>query len=205
MLHKKEFAVAFCVMMAFAVLALYQAETFLILIDNRLELDYNNVSAEWMTTLIRFLPGGQRFVYLFSFIVVLPFSMSYLAELESGMIPVLLVRVSKRKYWLSKALTCFIGNVVIIAVPLLFNYLLARIAYPTPLPNAIGIGGYGDGFFNWLLAGDLSYSDITCKYPIIPMISLMLNHRWLYLLIHIVMLALASGFAGVFLLFLFQE
>ena len=202
MVHKKEFAVAFCVMMAFAVFSLFQTEKFLIVWDNSVELDFNNPAPEWMTVFTPFLPAWQVFTYLFAFLVVLPYSMSYLTELESGMIPVLLTRVSKRKYCLSKALTCFIGNAVIIGVPLLFNYFLCRLAFPTDLPNSIGSGGYGVPVFNALLNAKMADGFLTCKYPIVPMLSLFLNHRQIYLLVHIGMITLASGLAGVFLLFL---
>ena len=202
MVHKKEFAVAFCVMMAFAVFSLFQTEKFLIVWDNSVELDFNNPAPEWMTVFTPFLPAWQVFTYLFAFLVVLPYSMSYLTELESGMIPVLLTRVSKRKYCLSKALTCFIGNAVIIGVPLLFNYFLCRLAFPTDLPNSIGSGGYCIPAFNALLNGEAADGFLTCKYPIVPMLSLFLNHRRLYLLVHIGMITLASGLAGMFLLFL---
>lgn len=196
MLHKKEFAISFCVMMVFAVFALYQGICYITMWGDNCWYDINIVGAEWMSAIFEFLTSWQVFTYLFAFLVVLPYSMSYFTEFESGMLPVLLSRTSKFKYCLSKMITCFIGNVLIIMIPLLVNYLLCRLAFGSK-PNAGMIGEYKLANYNNQLTGESAMA--TLKYPVIPMINLLMNHRSLYLLIRIGLISFASGIFGVFL------
>jgi len=193
MLHKKEFCVAVVSMLLFSVYAFYAS---IQLQQQYSWYDYNLVSAEYMTILLVIHKPWQVFTYLFAFLVVLPYSMSYLSEAEPGMLSVLLTRVTKRQYYLSKAITCFVGNAVIILIPFLLNYFFCSLLFPSN-GSAGGIGEYGmDNYSAFIMGTNTVYE---MKYPMIPLARLLFFHPGLYLVVHILLLSAASGAFGVFL------
>lgn len=194
MFHKKEFLIAFSAMMIFAVYSLYYSITYDL--EPFFGIDYAMPAAEYATAMLAFSRPGQTLIYMFAFMVVLPYSMSYMAESETGELTMILTRTSRTKYCISKIITCFIGNVIIVLVPLLINYLFCKLMYPSR-PNSGYIGEYGLINYTGFITGARSY--LTQKYPIIPMASLYINKLWLYTLIHIALMALAGGALGAFL------
>jgi len=193
MLHKKEFCLAFVSMLLFSVYAFYAS---IQLQQQYSWYDYNLISAEYMTIFLVMNKPWQVFTYLFAFLVVLPYSMSCLSESESGMLPVLLTRTTKSRYYLSKAITCFVGNAVIVLVPFLLNFLFCSLLFPSN-GNAGGIGEYGMANYSALIMGTNTVYEM--KYPIIPLAGMLLSHPRLYLILHILLLSAASGAFGVFL------
>lgn len=194
MFHKKEFLIAFSAMMIFAVYAVYYS------IDANSPgfgwADYGIPAAEYMTAMYVMSRPGQALIYMFAFMIVLPYSMSYMAEFETGELTMILTRTSRTKYCISKVITCFIGNVIIVLVPLLINYLFCKLMYPSR-PNSGYIGEYGLINYTGFILGQRSM--FIQKYGVIPMASLFVNKLWLYTIVHIVLMALAGGALGAFL------
>ena len=198
MVHKKEFLLALCAMMLFSLYALFYS-VMLCNYDGDIKwLDFCLWSAEAYALLDSFLSPGQMFVYLFSFLVVLPHSMSYLNDRESGQFPLVLVRSGKRNYICSKLIACFIGNFLIIAVPLLLNHLFCRISFSSA-QNFMLINGYGTESYAGSLSGDSFIVNLK-YYPAEMFIELFTKSTWLYMLLHIGIVSFLSGLFGVTLL-----
>lgn len=198
MVHKKEFLLALCAMMLFSLYALFFAVV-LCNIDGEIKwLDFCLWSAEAYALLDGLLAPGQMFIYVFAFLIVLSHSMSYLNDRESGQLPLVLVRSGKRNYICSKLIACFIGNFLIIAVPLLLNHLFCRISFSSE-PNFMMLNGYGTESYAGLLTGE-SYI-IPLKYhPAEIFVKLFMKSTWLYMLLHIGIVSFFSGLFGVMLL-----
>ena len=194
MLRKKEFTIAFSGMMLLSVFSLYYS----IEIQNWYGWhDYRIISGNWMTMLHWTNRGWQIFMYLFCFVAVLPYSLSYPAELEAGCLPILVTRSDRTCYCLSKVVVCFIGSSSIILIPLLLNWCFSQMAFSS-MPNLPGIEYKLKNYSNLI---DGSVSVVSYKHPTLQMAALFVNRPNMYVLLHVVLLSLFSGFWGVVLLF----
>lgn len=131
------------------------------------------------------------FLFLLPVVCALAFADSTIEEKDSGLLPALLARQSKTQYYFAKMLTCVIAAVLIVVVPLLINFALNAMVYPTPFESGI----WPDG----RIAGQrLFYESDWEGWAYLLMKSLYLKNIYLYLLAHIGMAGLYAAVGSAF-------
>ncbi len=194
MLHKKEFLVAFCAAMAFCVLSL--------LVSTNAALRNCGADQSEVLSADSIFAGNASsgiwyfFQYLFPFLIVLPHSISYIQDIDCGALPLLTTRGDRKRYVFSKLTACFLGNVVIILIPFLLNLLLCHIAFPSNENSARWV--YGVLQYDGILLG--TNHSYQTAYGALPFLRLYLFSPTLYNVLYILILSLASGIVGVFVL-----
>lgn len=83
------------------------------------------------------------FYMLLPILVTIPFGDSFFADNKSGYIKNVLIRVKKKKYYLSKYIATFISGGLVIVIPLLINLIVSSMFLPSHLPQVIS--GYPIG------------------------------------------------------------
>lgn len=191
MLHKKEFACAMCFMMVFCVISMMFAVA-----ECRENYLLYSVSANIKFIGSTYSPLWSIFTYVFSFLIVIPHSMSYIGDLDTGICPYIFVRSSRGKYYFSKISAAFLGNMLIIAIPFLFNLLLCMIALTTE-PN-YSFGFYGlSGFSSMVLGQGYIFQAENLAFPLAE---IFVRFPGVYCLLYILFISFNAGLFGVFLL-----
>lgn len=129
------------------------------------------------------------FSLLYPFLVVLPFSTSYLDDCENQVLPIYFSRVSKISYYLSKLLACFIGTTLVILIPFLFNIVLCNLFLPHNHNTWFGEYSMGN-YYRQLLGTNILYNT---PHSEMPLLKIYLRSPFLY---NILYLLLFSGFSG---------
>ncbi len=75
-------------------------------------------------------PFYDIYINIVPFLVVFPFAMSYVNDCNNRIIPLFQVRMGVRKYYISKAVACFVGGFVAFFVPLMINIFLNNVTFP---------------------------------------------------------------------------
>ena len=70
------------------------------------------------------------FSLLYPFLLVLPFSTSYIDDYKNQLLPVYISRTSRTIYYVSKLVASFFGTFLIIAVPFFINLILCNVFLP---------------------------------------------------------------------------
>lgn len=194
MLHKKEFLVAFCAAMAFCVISFAY--------EVHVSLQFCGADLGKVVSADSIFAGNASsgmwyfFQYLFPFLIVLPHSISYIQDIDCGALPLLTTRGGRKRYVFSKLVVCFLGNMVIILIPFLLNLLLCHVALPVNENSARWI--YGCGNYDGILLG--TNHSFQTDYGALPFLRLFLYSPTLYNVLYILILSLASGITGVFVL-----
>lgn len=138
----------------------------------------------------------SSFCIFWPFLVVLPFSTSYVDDYKNQLLPVYFSRVSKRDYYVSKLAAAFVGTAFIIAVSFLANLLLCNCFFPHN--SNTWIGQYQmPSYYRSLLGTNIDYRTL---YPAIPLLRVYLFSPFLYNLIYILFFSLFSGLLGSFIM-----
>lgn len=136
------------------------------------------------------------FAILYPFLIVLPFATSYVEDCKNQLLPVYFSRCSKKNYYISKLIACFLGTALVIAVPFFLNLLLCNIFLPHN--NNTWIGEYQlENYYRNLLGTNHLYS---VKYPKMPLLKIFLYSPFLYNLVYLLIFSLFSGLLGSFVL-----
>lgn len=181
------FKISFLLMMIYSV----GSVVYTLLLPSNAEI-YSNLSADAIYA------GGMSplwyyFREAFPFLAVLPFSLSYINDRDSGIIPLVLSRGNTKEYFLSKTFVCFCGSAIIILLPLAFNLSLCHIALPSGYNYPFG--SYGDLNFSNLLTGETLM--FSTKNPAFPFLRIFLRTPVGYNILYILLLSLFSGLLGV--------
>lgn len=80
--------------------------------------------------------GSEAFTFLLPVVCTLPMSVSYLEDLQSGTLPYILLRTTKRRYKWSKVLSCGLFGGVVVATSILILLAVYYARYPI---NGAGI------------------------------------------------------------------
>lgn len=141
-------------------------------------------------------PAFGMFCALFPFIIALPFAASYIQDNTQKVKDALIFRSSRKHYFISKGIICFIGTAAAFMLPLLLNLIMCHIVFPhnfnTPYAD------YGLLSFNdTITRGNLSYNT---PYPQLPFWELYVGSPLLYNLLYTLIFSLFSGLLSVFLL-----
>ncbi len=120
--------------------------------------------------------GIQPYLYYFllPIIVVIPFGLSYYSDMKSGYINHICLRVSKKKYLMSKYCATFISGGIAFIIPLLINLMATAVLFPSILPQA------SDEMGNTLTTSYILYK-------------LYFNQPYLYIFIYFIIDFIAGG------------
>lgn len=91
------------------------------------------------------------YISIVPFLVVFPFAMSYIDDKRNYILPIMQVRSGVRVYYVSKAVTCFLGGFFSFFIPMMIGILLNILTFPQS-----GITFLGDCFdvnFNAAITG----------------------------------------------------
>ena len=136
------------------------------------------------------------FQSIYPFLVVLPFATSYVEDKRNHLLPLYFARTSRRVYFSSKLVACFIGTAAVILLPFLFNMVLCNLFLPHN--NNTWLGEYQMlNFQGYVLGTNLVYET---PYHELAFARLFLNNRLLYSFIYLVAISLFSGLLGMTML-----
>jgi ABC-type transport system involved in multi-copper enzyme maturation permease subunit len=136
------------------------------------------------------------FSMVYPFLIVLPFSTSYLDDYQNRLLPVYLSRSSRQAYYLSKLLASFLGTSMVIAIPFLLNLLLCNLFLPHNHNTWFGEYQMGN-FYRQLLGTNLLYTTSDTE---LPFLKLYLYSPFLYNLLYLFFFSLFSGLLGALVL-----
>lgn len=141
-------------------------------------------------------PSYSMLIFLFPFLIVIPYASSYIDDYRNQLLPVYATRSSRTKYYVSKLIACFVGTSLVIAIPFLINFLLTNLFFPHS--RCLLPGGYPDGVFcqNVLGIGTAYKSN----YPVMSFLGLFLDNQILYSLLYLVIISFFAGWMGTFVL-----
>lgn len=125
MCNKNGFKVALSINMAFALI------TYLYYVWTYWEQDVSTiVSPSAAFLLLESNPFFAIYIELAPFVVVLPFAMSFVTDKQNLCLPLLQSRCGVKTYYYSKAITSFIGGVLVFLIPGIINIILNNITFP---------------------------------------------------------------------------
>lgn len=94
-----------------------------------------------VSTLYRCWIGGNysqfsmAFYYFLPLLAAVPFSWSLADEIKSGYRKQAIVRCGREKYYFSKYITAFISGALVVAIPLIVNYIIVACFIPARTPD----------------------------------------------------------------------
>lgn len=143
--------------------------------------------------------GGNWWDYIaliFPFLVVLPYSLSFLNENKSGVVLYVQARGNRKTYYYSQLITCFIGTALVFLVPFLLNILLNAILFPVNGNDYISTYNAYDSNWTDTIMGKGFYRATLFHGYLFKKIAIM--HPQLYNVLYAFGIAIASGVMGMF-------
>jgi len=136
------------------------------------------------------------FSIIYPFLIVLPFSTSYIDDYRNQLLPVYISRSSRKDYYVSKLIAAFVGTAVIIAVPFLLNLILCNVFLPHNYNTWFAEYQMGD-YYRGLLGTNLLYHT---AYHELPFLKVYLFSPLFYNIMYLLFFSLFSGLLGSFVL-----
>ena len=136
------------------------------------------------------------FSLLYPFLLVLPFSTSYIDDYKNQLLPVYISRTSRTIYYVSKLVASFFGTFLIIAVPFFINLILCNVFLPHNQNTWLGEYQMGN-YFRQLLGTNILYQT---SYTKMPFLKIFLYSPFLYNFIYLLIFAAFSGLLASFTL-----
>lgn len=135
------------------------------------------------------------YVSIVPFLAVFPFAMSFFDDRKNAVLPVLQVRSGVRVYYVSKAVTCFLGGFLAFFIPLMIGMFLNNMTFPES-----GITFLGDLF-------DMNYDArvtganvvVATKWAGLWFPRLFLEAPELFNLLYCLLFSVTMGIFGMFL------
>jgi len=109
-------------------------------------------------------PFSIVFYYLLPIISALPFSWTLASEIKSGYRKLVVVRSGRMNYYFSKYFATFVSGALVIAIPLVINYVIVACFVPARLPDpgeCIWYGVYMNSFLSELFYTQPLVYDLT--------------------------------------------
>lgn len=132
------------------------------------------------------------FSLLYPFLVVLPFSTSFVDDYKNHILPMYFSRVSKVDYYLSKLFACFLGTTLVIFIPFLLNLILCNAFLPHNHNTWFGEYAMGN-YYRRLLGTNILYNTAHCE---MPFLKVYLKSPFIYNMLYLVLFSLFSGLLG---------
>ena len=136
------------------------------------------------------------FAILYPFRVVLPYSTSYIEEYRNGLVPVYIIRSSRRTYYLTKLGAAFVGGASVIFLPFAMNLLLCNLFLPHNGNTWLGQYQMGN-FYRWLTGTNLLY---PVEYSKVPFLGVYLYSPFWYNVMYLLFFAAFTGLLGMVVL-----
>jgi hypothetical protein len=125
MINKLSFKISFTIILFFCLVC------YLINVISVIDSDIFNIySANSLFALNSYNNYWNIFCNIYPFLLVFPFSFSYIDDLNAKINPYFMGRMGKRNYFVSKMITCFIGGFIIIFIPFIINLILCNLTFP---------------------------------------------------------------------------
>ena len=199
MLNMRGFCFSFLIMLVFSIYS------FAVVAFRLMGVDRSSVfSADACFMGCYYSPTWYFFLYIFSFVIVLPHATSYIADIETGVYSLAVLRSGKKNYFLSKMIATFVGNFIMIAIPFLINLILCHMTFSST--SNYPFGEYGlPNYYRTVLGSNYIFSTDQTE---IPFMHIFLTSPTLYNLLYIFIVSVVSGYLGVFVLslsFLFNR
>lgn len=143
--------------------------------------------------------GGQCWSYLqlvFPFLIVLPYSFSFMRESKSGVLFYVQTRGDRKTYYYSQMIVCFLGTALVFLIPLCLNILLNSILFPVNGNDYISSYHRYDANWSNMIMGEGFYRPTLFRGIIFK--GLAIYHPQLYNLLYAVWLSVSSGVMGMF-------
>lgn len=136
------------------------------------------------------------FSLLYPFLVVLPFSTSYIDDCSYQILPMCFSRTSKANYFLSKLVACFIGTAFVIFAPFLLNLILCNVFLPHNHNTWFGENAMRN-YYRQLLGTNILYNTPYCE---MPLLKIYLRSPLFYNIIYLVLFSVFSCLLGALVL-----
>lgn len=189
MLSKRNFRISFTLMM------LYAIGVYLVNVYVNLNTDISaTISA---SSLFVGNEKGDYYRYLealFPFIVLFPFSFSYLNDKKTKMGCLLQTKMGNRNYYLSQMITCFLGGTSILFIPLILNLILTSTTFLETGYTYFGLYNTS-GYCNTLLGNDTAINTVNSG---MTFLSLYILSPFLYNFLYTLIISLFAGLISIF-------
>lgn len=184
MLNKKDFKISFTIVLAYCLI------TYVSNVLSSLKIDISMMySSDALFALNCNSPFWSKFSVIFPYLVVLPFSFSYIEDNNINIHPYFMQRLGTNQYFKGKAIVSFIGGFIIIFIPFAINIVLNYITFPTNHNTYYGI--YNTlGYCNYLLGSGIA---LNTQYKEFLFLNLYLYSPFLYNLLFLIMCSTFSG------------
>ena len=184
MIEKAGFKISFSIVLGYCLIC------YIINVLHSINVDLSMIlSADSLFSLNSNASMWSVFNVIFPYIVILPFSFSYIDDNNSNIHPYFMQRVGKKQYFIGKIIVSFIGGFIIIFVPFAVNLLLHHITFPDNHNTFWGI--YNTlGYCNALTGSDVI---VSTQQKGLLFLKLYLYNPFLYNLLFLVICSIFSG------------
>ena len=100
---------------------------------------------------------------IFPILAVLPFADSYLVDRKTGERTLTLIRTTPGRYYWSKAFAVFLSAFLVFFIPLLTNFLLSFLAFPTDSVSHLGYDSFQGAYY--LNLGYILFAPLFWYHP----------------------------------------
>lgn len=105
-------------------------------------------------------PTTDLFFILLPLLAVIPYGWSYASEKKSGYFQQMLSRVSRLKYFSSKALATFLSGAFVVAIPVVLNFIMCASMIPLFTPDVSEVIWFG-------IFPDALWSSVFYNHPFV--------------------------------------
>lgn len=140
-------------------------------------------------------PLNSKLALLYIFVLLLPFSFSYLTDRRNNMLPILQTRCGIKNYYFSKMIATFIGTTIIFFIPFVISIILNQVIFPSE-----GLQVNGSELYSYNYTATITGSNVFAKTvgKSVPFIRLFLDHPQLYNVLYAFFFAVFTGILSVF-------
>jgi len=134
------------------------------------------------------------YINIVPFIVVIPFSMSYITDKFNTILPALQTRCGSQKYYFSKGIVCFLGGFLVFFIPFMLSILLNHLTFPQSGTTFLG-DLYDTNFDAGIVGSNVLKSTrwLGIHFP-----KLFVYNQELYNVLYLFLFSLAMGLFSVF-------
>lgn len=191
MLNRKEFQCSFLISLFYAcfsfiyVMGQFKGIDVCMIKDANQGVCYSELNGLWF-----------YFLVLYPFLILLPFSTSYIDDHQNRLVPFYTLRNTRRTYFYSKIAVSFLGSFLVIFIPFLINLILCNAFMPHNFNTWFGEYQM-ENFYRSLTGTNLLYTTVSLK---LPMLRVYLFSPLLYNFLYLIILSVVSGLFSAFML-----
>jgi hypothetical protein len=190
MLNKKGFIISFCFMIAFSLYSYLMGVFELNGLDRYL---CRGVEGQFLLNFLN--SNSEIWCSIYPMIIILPFCFSVIIDKEIHINDLMIVRGSRKKYYISKAVVAFIGAFLICFVPLIINNFLNSVTFYDGVTNISWVQKLQEQYSADLLGTNVI---VNTKYKIVPLVGLYVRHPIIFNYVWALFVSTVAGFISVF-------